>query len=192
MEKMVLPVIGWMIPGGAREIPGGVNSLGGYADICYRNTRAVHEWFLQNSGHSWGPCGWWGRLFLPRFTGHSFFMVERILPICSTWLARMSFQNCGAESYGQGVRRCNLPHSIKSLWVTHFFLCHMISMIPNTFKNKPLKLPSAKNLRRNNRAPEIRFTRDSRRWRFRQKHLGTSLIPGETPNHPYWTFEIAN
>jgi propionyl-CoA carboxylase beta chain len=161
------PVVGLNDSGGAR-IQEGVNSLGGYADIFYRNTRA--SGVIPQISAIMGPCAG-GAVYSPAITDF-IFMVENTSYMFVTGpnvVKTVTQENVTAEELGGAS-----AHSTKS-GVTHFACANELACLQH-IKQTLSYLPQnceeiAPVYFYENQVDEIRKELDS-------------LIP-ENPNHPY-------
>ncbi|MDH5599022.1 MAG: acyl-CoA carboxylase subunit beta [Cyclobacteriaceae bacterium] len=168
------PVIGLNDSGGAR-IQEGVVSLGGYADIFYRNTRA--SGIIPQISAIMGPCAG-GAVYSPAITDF-IFMVENTSYMFVTGpnvVKTVTHEEVSAEELGGAS-----THSTKS-GVAHFScenevaciqgLKSLLSYIPQNCEEEPPRL-------------EYDFSQDETRAEL------DDFIP-ENPNQPYDMREIVN
>jgi propionyl-CoA carboxylase beta chain len=168
------PVIGLNDSGGAR-IQEGVNSLGGYADIFYRNTLA--SGVIPQLSAIMGPCAG-GAVYSPAITDFilmtqntSYMFVTGPNVVKTVTHEEVSSEELGGAS----------THSTKS-GVTHFscenevdcimHIKRILSFIPQNCEDEPPMLPYTSN--GNELRPEL-----------------NTLIP-ENPNQPYDMREVIN
>ncbi|GGZ41164.1 methylmalonyl-CoA carboxyltransferase [Echinicola pacifica] len=161
------PIIGLNDSGGAR-IQEGVNSLGGYADIFYRNTRA--SGVIPQLSAIMGPCAG-GAVYSPAITDF-IFMVEGTSYMFVTGpnvVKTVTQENVSAEDLGGAS-----AHSVKS-GVTHFScgneaICiqHIKSLLSYIPQNCEDEVPLLDyDLGQNELRPKL-----------------DTIIP-DNPNHPY-------
>ncbi|MEY3418183.1 MAG: hypothetical protein RL711_103 [Bacteroidota bacterium] len=170
-----MPIIGLNDSGGAR-IQEGVVSLGGYADIFYRNTMA--SGLIPQLSAIMGPCAG-GAVYSPAITDF-IMMVENTSYMFVTGpnvVKTVTHEQVSAEELGGAS-----THSSKS-GVTHFaypneiscivHLKKLLSYIPQNCEDKAPELPYS-----NHENSELRHKLDQ-------------LIP-ENPNQPYDMREVVN
>lgn len=166
------PVIGLNDSGGAR-IQEGVNSLGGYADIFYRNTRA--SGVIPQISAIMGPCAG-GAVYSPAITDF-IFMVERTSYMFVTGpnvVKTVTQEDVTSEELGGAS-----AHGAKS-GVTHFTSANeatciqdikkLLSYVPSNCEEQPPSLPYELN------GDEIRKELDE-------------ILP-DNPNQPYDIKEV--
>ncbi|MFT4855707.1 MAG: propionyl-CoA carboxylase beta chain [Algoriphagus sp.] len=161
------PVIGLNDSGGAR-IQEGVNSLGGYADIFYRNTRA--SGVIPQISAIMGPCAG-GAVYSPAITDF-IFMVENTSYMFVTGpnvVKTVTQENVTAEELGGAS-----AHSTKS-GVTHFSCANELACIQHIKQTLSYLPQNCEEI-----APVYSYEIQGDEIR---KELD-SLIP-ENPNHPY-------
>lgn len=166
------PVIGLNDSGGAR-IQEGVVSLGGYADIFYRNTRA--SGVIPQISAIMGPCAG-GAVYSPAITDFVL-MVEDTSYMFVTGpnvVKTVTQENVTAEELGGAS-----THSEKS-GVTHFSCVNEVECI-NYIKRLLSYIPQ----NCEDGVPCLPYTQDKDETR---KHLD-DIIP-DNPNHPYDMREI--
>ena len=169
-----IPVIGINDSGGAR-IQEGVVSLGGYADIFYRNTRA--SGVIPQISAIMGPCAG-GAVYSPAITDF-ILMVENTSYMFVTGpnvVKTVTQENVTAEELGGAS-----THSMKS-GVTHFscanevtcidYIKRLLSYIPQNCEDEPPFVDS------DTKADETRTILDD-------------IIP-DNPNQPYDMREVIN
>ncbi|MBR9921644.1 MAG: acyl-CoA carboxylase subunit beta [Bacteroidetes bacterium] len=167
------PVIGLNDSGGAR-IQEGVRSLGGYADIFYRNVRA--SGVIPQISAIMGPCAG-GAVYSPAITDF-IIMVEQTSYMFVTGpnvVKTVTNEEVSAEDLGGAS-----AHSVKS-GVTHLTAANdldcilqlkkLLSYLPQNCEEKPPSLPY-----------EV-----GEEWRDKL----TDLIP-ENPQHPYDMRDVVN
>lgn len=166
------PVIGLNDSGGAR-IQEGVSSLGGYADIFYRNTRA--SGVIPQLSAIMGPCAG-GAVYSPAITDFVL-MVEHTSYMFVTGpnvVKTVTQENVSAEDLGGAS-----AHSTKS-GVTHFSCINEIDCIDHL-----KKLLSYIPQNCEEEAPNLPYTATSNEIR----EVLDSLVP-ENPNQPYEMREV--
>lgn len=166
------PIIGLNDSGGAR-IQEGVNSLGGYADIFYRNTLA--SGVVPQLSAIMGPCAG-GAVYSPAITDF-ILMVEQTSYMFVTGpnvVKTVTQENITAEELG-GAH----THSTKS-GVTHFSCANELECI-NQIKQLLSYLPQ----NCEDTAPSYLY--EAKEEEFR---LGLDLILPENPNQPYDMREV--
>ncbi|MEN2281983.1 acyl-CoA carboxylase subunit beta [Algoriphagus sp. SE2] len=161
------PVIGLNDSGGAR-IQEGVNSLGGYADLFYRNTRA--SGVIPQISAIMGPCAG-GAVYSPAITDF-IFMVENTSYMFVTGpnvVKTVTQENVTAEELGGAS-----AHSTKS-GVTHFACPNELECIKH-IKNVLSYLPQ--NCEEIAPVYPYELQEDESR-------IGLNELIPENPNHPY-------
>jgi propionyl-CoA carboxylase beta chain len=167
------PVIGLNDSGGAR-IQEGVVSLGGYADIFYRNTRA--SGVIPQISAIMGPCAG-GAVYSPAITDFTF-MVENTSFMFVTGpnvVKTVTHENVTAEELGGAI-----THSTKS-GVTHFACANeaeCISQIKTILSYMPQNCEDE--------APKIPYTSGD------ELRPGLNTIIPANPNQPYDMREVIN
>jgi len=167
------PVIGLNDSGGAR-IQEGVVSLGGYADIFYRNTLA--SGVVPQISAIMGPCAG-GAVYSPAITDF-ILMVESTSFMFVTGpnvVKTVTHENVTAEELGGA-----LAHSTKS-GVTHFACANEVECI-----NHIKKLLSYIPQNCEDEAPKLEYTRGSE-----SRPTLNNIIPSN-PNQPYDMREVIN
>jgi len=171
--KNPAPVIGLNDSGGAR-IQEGVNSLGGYADIFYRNTLA--SGVVPQISVILGPCAG-GAVYSPAITDF-IFMVENSSYMFVTGpnvVKTVTHEEVSSEELGGAA-----AHAIKS-GVTHFSCINEVACI-NQVKQLFAFLPQ----NCNEQAPQQNYTESDEL----RKALN-DIIP-ENPNQPYDIRDVIN
>jgi propionyl-CoA carboxylase beta chain len=167
------PVVGLNDSGGAR-IQEGVVSLGGYADIFYRNTRA--SGVIPQISAIMGPCAG-GAVYSPAITDFTF-MVENTSFMFVTGpnvVKTVTHENVTAEELGGAI-----THSTKS-GVTHFACANeaeCISQIKTILSYMPQNCEDE--------APQIPYTSGD------ELRPGLNSIIPANPNQPYDMREVIN
>jgi propionyl-CoA carboxylase beta chain len=167
------PVIGLNDSGGAR-IQEGVVSLGGYADIFYRNTRA--SGVIPQISAVMGPCAG-GAVYSPAITDFTF-MVENTSFMFVTGpnvVKTVTHENVTAEELGGAI-----THSTKS-GVTHFACANeaeCISQIKTILSYMPQNCEDE--------APKVPYTSSD------ELRPGLNSIIPANPNQPYDMREVIN
>jgi propionyl-CoA carboxylase beta chain len=167
------PVIGLNDSGGAR-IQEGVVSLGGYADIFYRNTRA--SGVIPQISAIMGPCAG-GAVYSPAITDFTF-MVENTSFMFVTGpnvVKTVTHENVTAEELGGAI-----THSTKS-GVTHFACANeaeCISQIKTILSYMPQNCEDE--------APKVPYTSGD------ELRPGLNSIIPANPNQPYDMREVIN
>jgi propionyl-CoA carboxylase beta chain len=161
------PIIGLNDSGGAR-IQEGVNSLGGYADIFYRNTRA--SGVVPQISAIMGPCAG-GAVYSPAITDF-ILMVEKTSYMFVTGpnvVKTVTQENVTAEELGGAS-----THSTKS-GVTHFACANELECIQHVKKILSYIPQNCEEV-----APVYPYELETNEMRSELD----CLIP-ENPNHPY-------
>lgn len=166
------PVIGLNDSGGAR-IQEGVVSLGGYADIFYRNTMA--SGVIPQLSAIMGPCAG-GAVYSPAITDF-IFMVEELSYMFVTGpnvVKTVTHEEVSSEDLGG-----TSTHSTKS-GVTHFACANEIECLDNL---KKLLSYIPQNCEED--PPELNYETDNS-----EKRPGLESIVPENANHPYDVREV--
>ncbi|MDQ3395987.1 MAG: acyl-CoA carboxylase subunit beta, partial [Bacteroidota bacterium] len=166
------PIIGLNDSGGAR-IQEGVVSLGGYADIFYRNTRA--SGVVPQISAVMGPCAG-GAVYSPAITDFVL-MVENTSYMFVTGpnvVKTVTQEDVSAEELGGAS-----AHSTKS-GVTHFSCANEIKCLQNI-----KKLLSYIPQNCEDTAPLLKYDGDANE----KQNILDTLLP-ENPNHPYDMREV--
>ena len=167
------PLIGLNDSGGAR-IQEGVVSLGGYADIFYRNTMA--SGVIPQISAIMGPCAG-GAVYSPAITDF-IMMVENTSYMFVTGpnvVKTVTHEEVSSEDLGGAS-----AHSVKS-GVTHFSCANEIECI-NSIKRLLSYIPS----NCEDQAPHYAYTISN------EKRLALNTIIPENPNQPYDIREVIN